>query len=65
MSAPISGRWRPRGGLIADFVSYNPKMPRGLRIQVRRVERDPRAIADLEREVTEFLAEVEQQLEAA
>jgi hypothetical protein len=37
----------------------------GLRIHVRRVERDARAIADLEREVREFLAEVEQRMEPA
>ena len=37
----------------------------GLRIHVRRVEREARAIADLEREVREFLAEVEQRMEPA
>jgi putative phage-type endonuclease len=48
------------GRLWCDFVSYEPRLPINLRLFVRRVHRDDRAIAELEREVAAFLAEVEQ-----
>ena len=43
-----------------DFVSYDPRLPEPMQLFVRRVERDDRLIADLEREVSAFLAEVDQ-----
>jgi len=42
-----------------DFVSYDPRWPDEMRLHVRRVERDPMMIAELEAQVREFLAEVE------
>lgn len=42
-----------------DFVSFDPRMPADMRLFVRRVHRDPQLIADLEREVVGFLAELE------
>lgn len=41
-----------------DFVSYDPRWPDEMRLHVRRVERDPVMIAELENQVREFLAEV-------
>lgn len=42
-----------------DFVSYDPRMPESMRFFVRRLARDNAAIADLEKLVRDFLAEVE------
>jgi putative phage-type endonuclease len=41
-----------------DFVSYDPRMPERMRYFCQRVPRNDRLIADLEREVSEFLREV-------
>lgn len=41
-----------------DFVSYDPRMPDGLRLWVKRVERDDAKIAELEKKVSAFLAGV-------
>ena len=42
-----------------DFVSYDNRMPEHMRLFIERVPRDPARIADLEREVIKFLAEVD------
>lgn len=42
-----------------DYCSYDPRLPERMRFCVRRIERDDRAIGDLEREVEIFLGEVE------
>lgn len=42
-----------------DFVSYDPRMPESMRFFVRRLARDNAAIANLEKLVCDFLAEVE------
>jgi putative phage-type endonuclease len=42
-----------------DFVSYDPRLPLHLRLFVERVHRDARLIAELEGEVSGFLAEVD------
>ena len=42
-----------------DFVSYDPRMPEHLKLLVKRVERNDVYIAELEREVSQFLAEVD------
>jgi len=41
-----------------DFVSYDPRMPDGLRIWMKRIERDDAKIAELEEKVSVFLAGV-------
>lgn len=41
-----------------DFVSFDPRMPESMRFFMRRVERDNALIAELEKEVLIFLAEV-------
>jgi putative phage-type endonuclease len=47
------------GRAWCDFVSYDPRMPEDMRMVVRRVARDEALIAELEREVRAFLAEVQ------
>lgn len=42
-----------------DFVSFDPRLPARMALFVQRYERDDAVIAELEREVTQFLAEVE------
>lgn len=44
----------------ADFVSYDPRLPKRLQLFVRRFERDEARIAEMEVEVTKFLAEVDE-----
>lgn len=46
------------GRAYCDFVSYDPRMPEGLQLFVKRVERDDEYIAMLEGEVAAFLKEV-------
>ena len=42
-----------------DFVSFDPRMPEGLQLFVKRVDRDDLYIAELEKEVVQFLKEVD------
>lgn len=42
-----------------DFVSYDDRFPEGMRLVIRRVVRDPQAIADYADKVAAFLAEVD------
>lgn len=42
-----------------DFVSYDPRMPHDMRLFVQRLHRDDALIADLEKEVSAFLAELD------
>lgn len=42
-----------------DFVSFDPRMPADMQLYVKRIERDEALITAYEREVVEFLAEVE------
>lgn len=46
-----------------DFVSYDPRMPDGLQLFIKRFPRDDKIIAGMELEVGQFLVEVEQMLE--
>lgn len=41
-----------------DFVSFDPRMPVAMQLYVLRVKRDDKAISELERQVSEFLAEM-------
>ena len=47
------------GRAWCDFVSFDPRMPDGLQLFVVRVPRDDERIAELEREVEIFLAQVD------
>jgi putative phage-type endonuclease len=42
-----------------DFVSYDPRMPEGLQLFIKRVSRNDTYLAELEVEVVQFLAEVD------
>jgi putative phage-type endonuclease len=48
----------------ADFISYSPAFPEPMRLFIQRIPRDDEAIAELEREVTAFLAEVDETVAA-
>ena len=41
-----------------DFVSFDPRMPEGLQLWIKRIPRDPKFIEELEAEVQSFLEEV-------
>lgn len=43
----------------ADFISYDPRLPEGLRMFKQRVERDSKLIPTLEKDVADFLAELD------
>lgn len=45
-----------------DFASFDPRLPEDMQLFVQSVERDDALIADLERDVTGFLAEMEAKL---
>lgn len=62
--AQIQGQMWITGRQWCDFVSYDPRMPEPLQLYVQRIPRDPAFIADLERQVTSFLAEVGSKVEA-
>ena len=47
-----------------DFCSYSPAFPAAMRMVKRRIERGPEYIAELEHQVREFLAELDQKLAA-
>ena len=40
-----------------DFVSFDPRMPEAMRLFVARIDRDDKRIAELEKDVTDFLME--------
>lgn len=46
------------GRAWCDFISFDPRLPENLRLYVERVPRDDKYIADMEKAVTRFLAEV-------
>lgn len=46
-----------------DFVSFDPRLPEHMRLFVKRVHRDDIRIAELETEVREFLAELDQKVD--
>jgi hypothetical protein len=60
----VQGQMWITGRQWCDFVSYDPRMPEPLQLHVQRIHRDEAFIADLERRVTSFLAEVGNQVEA-
>lgn len=45
-----------------DWCSYDPRLPESMRLFVKRIHRDNALIAQLESEVTTFLAEVERKV---
>lgn len=51
------------GRAWCDFVSFDPRLPEDTRFFVRRVERDEARIAELEKEVSAFLSELETKIQ--
>jgi len=47
-----------------DYISFDPRLPAEMQLFTKRVHRDDRMIAELEREVSIFLAELDQQVAA-
>lgn len=62
--AQMQGQMWVTGRQWCDFASFDPRMPKGLRLFLVRVPRDEKYIAALEAEVIRFLAEVESTLAA-
>lgn len=56
----IQGQLWVTGRKYADFISYDPRFPDHMRLFVVRVQRDDTYIAELEKQVSQFLLEVEQ-----
>lgn len=52
------------GRVWCDFASFDPRLPGDMQLWVRRVHRDDAFIAEMEREVSAFLGEVTQKLDA-
>lgn len=48
------------GRQFCDWVSYDPRLPERMRLFVQRVERDSKLIFQIEHEVSEFLAEIDE-----
>lgn len=63
-TAQIQGQMWLTGFQWADFVSYDPRMPKGLDLFIRRVYRDDKYIAELQYEVSVFLKEVDERVAA-
>jgi hypothetical protein len=57
--AQVQGQLWITGRAWCDFVSFDPRMPKELQLFVQRVERDDVFIANLDFEVRQFLAEVD------
>lgn len=51
------------GRQFCDFVSFDPRLPDTMRLFIQRVPRDDARIAEIDREVTAFLAEVDETVE--
>lgn len=47
-----------------DWVSFDPRMPAAMQLFVQRIERDVKAIAEAEKAVTDFLAELDGKIAA-
>lgn len=52
------------GRAWCDFVSYDPRLPGSMSLHVQRVMRDDKAVAELEKDIREFLAELDAKVAA-
>ena len=52
------------GRAWCDWVSFDPRMPAAMQLFVHRVERDDKAIAELEKTVSDFLSDLDAKIEA-
>ncbi len=51
------------GRMWCDFVSYDPRLPEEMRLFIKRIPRDEKVIEELEKEVFNFLTEMDAKLE--
>lgn len=58
--AQVQGAMWITGASWCDFISFDPRFPRGLDLYVQRIERDQKFIDSLEAEVRLFLAELDE-----
>jgi predicted phage-related endonuclease len=71
LGEPIAGKYVTQvqwqlactGRAWCDWVSFDPRLPGEMQLFVQRIQRDDAMIADLEREVAVFLAEVAAKVE--
>jgi hypothetical protein len=56
----IQGQMWITGRKWVDFISYDPRLPEHMQLYVQRIERDETYIQTLEKEVAQFLAEVDE-----
>lgn len=47
-----------------DFVSFDPRLPGDMQMWISRVQRDDAMIADMEREISAFLSELDEKMSA-
>lgn len=47
-----------------DHISYDPRLPTSMQLWIKRVERDPKAISELEEQVQDFLHELDAKVKA-
>lgn len=59
----IQGQLWITGRDWCDFVSYDPRMPENAQLFIKRVYRDDDYISDLEEAVTDFLEEVDEEVD--
>lgn len=59
-TAQVQGAMWITGAAWLDFISFDPRFPRGLDLYVQRVQRDDAFISRLEEEVRLFLAELDE-----
>jgi len=59
----VMGQLWITGRKWCDFISYDPRLPENAQIFIQRVERDEEYITSLEEEITDFLAELDKQVE--
>lgn len=52
------------GRAWCDFISFDPRLPESMRLYVQRVERAPAIIAELERDISGFLDELDTRVRA-
>jgi putative phage-type endonuclease len=52
------------GRAWCDFVCFDPRMPEGLQLYIKRVQRDDAYITELASEIRKFLAEVDAKVDA-
>lgn len=59
-TAQVQGAMWITGAAWLDFISFDPRFPRGLDIYIQRIQRDDKYITALEAEVRIFLAELDE-----